>query len=107
MKKIYTAKNPLDAHLLKGVLSSYNIDAHIRGESLFAIRGEIPVTEDTLPTVWVDDAVPDETIAEIVATFDRPSPHRGHEEGWRCGSCGEYLDPQFSSCWKCGHERGA
>ncbi len=26
-------------------------------------------------------------------------------EPWRCSKCGEKLEPQFKSCWKCGTDR--
>jgi len=56
MKQIYVANNPAEAHLVKGMLESHGIHAEVRGEALWGTRGETPVTAETLPTVWVEDA---------------------------------------------------
>ena len=55
MKKVYVADNPAQAHLVKGMLESHGIRAEVQGEALWGTRGETPVAEDTLPTVWVLD----------------------------------------------------
>jgi Putative prokaryotic signal transducing protein len=55
MKQVFVARNPAEAHLVKGMLESRGIRAEVRGEALWGTRGETPLTPDTLPTVWVDD----------------------------------------------------
>jgi len=34
MKKVYIAKHPTEAHLIKGLLESYSISCEVRGEVL-------------------------------------------------------------------------
>ena len=53
MKCVYTAHNPTEAHLVKGLLEAEGIETVVRGEHLFPLRGIIPVTADTNPSVWV------------------------------------------------------
>ena len=53
MKKVYVAGNPLEAHMVRDFLESAGIEAIVRGEHLFALRGGVPMTEDTLPSVWL------------------------------------------------------
>ncbi|MDX1631982.1 MAG: DUF2007 domain-containing protein [Thermoanaerobaculia bacterium] len=53
MRHLYTAENPIDAHFVKGFLATAGIEAVVRGEHLFAIRGGVPMTEETLPSVWL------------------------------------------------------
>jgi hypothetical protein len=105
LKKIYTAKNPADAHLLKGLLEGENIEAEVRGEFLYGVRGEVPITPDTCPSVWVmDDATYDRAM-ELVSSFregESPNPIEG--KAWRC-SCGEENESQFTECWSCGKPR--
>lgn len=55
MQQVFVARNPAEAHLVKGMLESNGIRAEVRGEALWGTRGETPVAEDTLPTVWVFD----------------------------------------------------
>lgn len=47
MKQVYTASNLLEAEFLRGLLEARGIRA-VRGESLFPLRGQIPMTIDTL-----------------------------------------------------------
>jgi hypothetical protein len=105
LKKVYIGKNPADAHLLKGLLEGENIETEVRGEFLYGVRGEVPITPDTCPSVWVmDDADYDRAI-ELVSIFregEPPNPIEGKD--WRC-SCGEENESQFTECWSCGKER--
>ena len=105
MKKVYTAKNPADAHLLKGLLEGENIEAEVRGEFLYGVRGEVPITPDTCPSVWVMDDSDYANAMELVSTFcegESQNPVEG--ETWRC-NCGEENESQFTECWSCGKVR--
>ena len=42
MKKVYEAQNPTDAHLLKDILETQGIEAIVKGDLLWAARGETP-----------------------------------------------------------------
>ena len=106
MKKVYIAKHPTEAHLIKGLLESYNISCEVCGEALFGVRGEVPMTVDTLPSVWVLDEADFEKAREIVADYDRGDKGNALKKNlWKCPKCGEELEPQFTECWKCGTER--
>lgn len=106
MKKVYIAQHPAEAHLIKGLLASYGISAVVRGEALFAARGGLPLTAETLPSVWVTHEIDFLKAREIVADYDSGG-HTDDSGGpsWRCAGCGEMIEPQFSVCWKCGAEQ--
>ena len=108
MKQVFVARTPTEAHLVKGVLETRGIRAEVRGEALWGTRGEIPLTPDTLPTVWVlDDRQAPEGL-RIVEGYSSSASASGLEaQGWRCPVCGEQLESQFSECWKCGANRPA
>jgi len=55
MKRVYVAGTPVDAQFVKAFLESAGIEATVRGEHLFALRGSVPMTDDTLPSVWIED----------------------------------------------------
>lgn len=55
MLKVYSAQHPTEAHLIKGILESYNIKCEVKGESIFSIRGELPLTPETAPSIWIFD----------------------------------------------------
>jgi hypothetical protein len=74
LKKIYTAKDPADAHLLKGLLEGEMIDAEVRGEFLYGVRGEVPITQDTCPSVWIMDDSDYDRAMELVSTLGEGGP---------------------------------
>lgn len=106
MKRVYIAVNLPDAHLVKGILEGENIDAVVQGEYLFNIRGEVPVTPETSPSVWVVDESDYERALEVLSELhvgEGPLAQAGAE--WRCSQCGETNGPQFTQCWQCGKDR--
>ena len=108
MKQVFVAPTPTEAHLVKGVLETRGISSEVRGEALWGTRGAIPLTPDTLPTVWVLDDLQAPEGMRIVEEYSSPaSASRLEAQGARCPACGEQLEPQFSECWKCGASRPA
>jgi hypothetical protein len=71
MKQVFVARNPAEAHLVKGMLEANGIRAEIHGEALWGTRGETPLTADTLPTVWVLD---DLQVPEAIRLVKEYSP---------------------------------
>ena len=105
MKKVYIAKNPTDAHLLKGLLEGENIEAEVRGEFLYGVRGEVPITPDTCPSVWIVDDSDYDKAMDLISTFrEGESPTLIEGKAWRC-NCGEENESQFTECWSCGKTR--
>jgi len=106
MKRVYIARNPTDAHLLKGILEAEEIPATVRGEELFGARGEAPLTAETCPSVWVLDEEHFERARELAALYSSGEAPKGiRGPTWRCPSCGETHEPQFTECWHCGTAR--
>ncbi|MGE0825870.1 MAG: DUF2007 domain-containing protein [Candidatus Binatia bacterium] len=106
MKQVYIAQHPLDAHFVVGLLQSEGIVAVVRGESLFGVRGEVPATTETSPSVWIVDDSQFAQARSLVLTYSRGEmPAHAHGTSWRCPQCGEHLEPQFTVCWQCGRVR--
>ena len=106
MKKIYTANDPAEAHLVRGIVESHGIKCEVRGEQLFGSRGELPVTMETLPSVWIFDDNEYQRAIELIEAYD--SRNKETTEGaavWRCSKCGEESESQFTQCWNCGSSR--
>lgn len=60
MRSVYTADDPIRAHIVKNFLEANGIPAKVTGEMLFPLRGPVSFSEDALPQVWVtndDDVV--------------------------------------------------
>lgn len=106
MKQVYVATDPIDAELVRGLLAAAGIDATVQGGAVFALRGELPMTTDTLPTVWVlDDGDLDRASALLDERRRRRTATASGAGPWTCSGCGETLEAQFTHCWKCGSGR--
>ena len=110
LKKIYEADGPGDAHVLRGLLEVEGIDSVIRGDDMVPLQGGSLFHVETRPSLWVldDDA---DRYARAVAIADEYAARKlapAEMEGagaWRCPSCGETVEEQFTACWSCGAER--
>ena len=103
MTQVFVAKHPAEAHLVKGLLLAQGIEAEVRGEALYGARGEAPVTPDTCPSVWVlDDRETARALAFVRRYEQGGDPPELHGASWRCPSCGEQVESQFTACWQCG-----
>ncbi len=71
MVRVFTGSNPFEAYFVRDFLVEAGFEVRVRGEHLFAIRGGVPLTEDTLPSVWVvhdeDEAPARELVARLQA----------------------------------------
>jgi hypothetical protein len=99
MKRLYRARDTLEANLLKDRLATSHIEARVFGEFIGGAIGELPAIH--FPEVWVDneDLVPAE---RVLKEFLHPAEDAGR---WVCPGCGETVEGQFDLCWKCGTGR--
>jgi hypothetical protein len=91
----------LTNEMFKSLLEEAGIPSLIRNEFLSVAAGEVPF----LPTeLWIlnDEDYP--RAKELVDGL-RDEKIEIHEP-WLCPDCGEMIEGQFTSCWKCGKERG-
>jgi len=100
--KLYTGRDLMDAHHVRALLEGEGIPATVMGENLAIARGYLPMTQDTMPSVWIDDgdrelAIP--IIANLNAPADPTLPP------WTCPHCDESVEGQFDICWNCGTTR--
>jgi len=106
MNKVFAAQHPLEAHFIEGLLEAQGIEAEVHGEDLYCARGDVPLTPETLPSVWVlADSQVEEAMDLITAYNRREGPADTGATAWRCPHCGEQIEPQFTACWKCGADR--
>jgi|SRR5208283_1181028 hypothetical protein len=106
MKKIYIAKNPIDANLFKGILEGEKIQAIVQGEFLWSVRGEVPITPETCPSVWIINDDDYEKAVQILRDFELQGMSTDSVgDDWKCKKCGESNEKQFSECWQCGSEK--
>ncbi len=106
MQLVTTAANELEANLLQADLSEAGIVSFIQGQTLGTARGELPLTHQTLPQIWVRDE-DHERAVRIAEAFYARQQQDIDATGWNCPSCGAEVDAHFEVCWRCGMERPA
>jgi hypothetical protein len=96
MKRVFRAASLIQVAHARNVLLSAGIPCELRNQYLAGALGDLPMLE-TWPQLYVDDA--DEQIALRALARAATAPVGAP---WTCGDCGEVLEPQFTSCWRCG-----
>ena len=99
MPVVYSAANPMEAHLCKQYLEESGIEARVDGEILWQARGDLPPNESTNPTV----VVPEEqlsTALELVESFQLQKDD-DIKDSWICSACREENPGSFDYCWNC------
>jgi len=82
--------------VVKGMLSEEGICCEVT-------NSENPLPgPDFYPKLWVEESDFAAASAVLAAYRDRTP---ASVDSWRCPSCGEQLEGQFTSCWKCGTAR--
>ena len=72
----------------------------MRNDELSTALGEIPFVA-CYPELWVVD---DEVYPRARLLLDKWLAESNEKTAWQC-PCGEVLEGQFETCWKCGSER--
>ena len=98
MKLVFTATTmSADQEIVKGLLEEADIPYLIRNEYLSA--GEAPFIS---PELWIMNDEDYPRAKEIVDAWQNAEIE--NHGPWVC-RCGETVEGQFTSCWKCGRER--
>ena len=107
LKKIYAARGPGDAHVLHGLLQAAGIASLIRGDDFVPFQDDGLFHMETRPTIWVLDDEPYADALELAAEYTAGAgePIGSAADMWRCRSCGEAVEAQFTECWSCGESR--
>ena len=96
MKRVFRAASLIQVAHARNVLLAAGIQSELRNQYLAGALGDLPMME-TWPQLYVDDA--DETAALRALARAAAAPTGS---SWTCDGCGELLEPQFTSCWRCG-----
>lgn len=74
-------RDAMEANLLRQLLENEGIPATTMGESLSAARGELPLTLETLPSVWVRREDVERANAALEQAAEEARQARREEEG--------------------------
>jgi predicted RNA-binding Zn-ribbon protein involved in translation (DUF1610 family) len=110
MQQVYAARNSMEAHFLQSLLAAEGIESIIQGAPLGEVWGDVALTPQMWPSVWVNEAdVP--RARPIVDEYDRRTQSRSANADappratWKCPKCGEMIEEQFTRCWHCNTAR--
>jgi Putative prokaryotic signal transducing protein len=96
MKRVYRAASLLQVAHARNVLITAGIETEIRNQYLAGALGDLPMLE-TWPQLWVEDDMETAALRALAVSI---APAMG--DSWTCAQCGELLEPQFMTCWRCG-----
>jgi len=102
MKIIYSSMDLAAVTHLKNLLESAGIACLIKNDVPSYLTGDIAMS-GVAPELWIDDDSRLAEALEIKKDYLGPQTMQGNI--WTCPKCGEKLEPQFTSCWKCGAAR--
>src|ERR1700687_1121004 len=100
MKRVFSAANLPEAHLLADLLARHGIRVRILNANASSIAGELPI-DASLPQVWVDDPADVDRARKLIEGFFQPAAPRPNV---KCAACGEDNPGSFELCWSCGRE---
>ncbi|MCI5166578.1 MAG: DUF2007 domain-containing protein [Candidatus Electrothrix sp. GM3_4] len=102
MVKVYTAQHVTEAYYVKGLLESQEIICELTNENLSSLRGELPMTAETAPSLWILDASKFDAARTIIAEYEEANKRKSNDAArWVCKVCGEKSEEQFTECWNC------
>jgi hypothetical protein len=102
MKRVYTAANLPDAHLLRNLLEQAGIPAHIFNANAISALGDLPMAA-AYPQVWIAQVHQEHHARTIIADYSRAMPAGTTSS---CAACNEASPVGFELCWNCGAQLG-
>ena len=96
MKRVFRAASLIQVAHARNVLLTAGIESELRNQYLAGALGDLPMLE-TWPQLYVDDADEQAALRALARAAAAPTG-----TPWICEYCGEALEPQFTSCWRCG-----
>jgi hypothetical protein len=98
MKKIFSSPDSAELELLRNMLEDAGVLCEVRNGDVSRTFPAPPFYEE----LWVADEEYAKA-TELVTSWAQPTASRAGS--WTCPACGERIEAQFSSCWKCGAQR--
>ena len=99
-KKIYSAANATEAHLIQGLLELESIETSLSGEGLSIATGGLP-----MDVIQVELLVDEEKYAEaleIISNYEELLKQSAQDgESWECEECNKVNPETFEMCWSC------
>lgn len=90
--------------MLKGLLEKNGIENNIKRENITGLAGWLPISE-CLAELWIAKDEDFEKAKEILNSYLKSDNVNKSHDNWNCKQCGEEIEGQFDTCWKCGNQK--
>ena len=97
MKRIYTASNLPDAHIVRDLLGQAGIPAHIFNANAIGALGDLPMSA-AYPQVWITQLHQAQHALAVIAHYQRQETVTTNK---LCAACSETNPGEFEICWNC------
>ena len=77
MKTVYRASDSIEANIVKGMLESHHIEAHVQGEHMATAYGGLVPALDVRIKVSDED---EHRAKKVIAEYQSSNPSSGHSE---------------------------
>ena len=100
-KKIYSAANAIEAHMIQGLLEKESISTNLFGEGLSIATGGLP-TDVIQVELLVDEEKYAEAL-EVISNYEDllKQPAKDDGQSWECEECNKVNPETFEMCWSC------
>ena len=99
-KKLYSAANATEAHLIKGLLENASIEVILSGEDLSIGVGELP-TDVLQVSIMVNEFKYADAL-KIIANYEKILSEPVQDgKSWQCEECNKVNPENFEICWSC------
>lgn len=99
MKRLYTDQNSLMVGNIKNIMENNDIECIIKNFMLVGSVGELPPTVCSTELWIINDEQHEQAKQILKEVF---SEDKDKDPKWKCSSCGEMIEGQFTDCWNCG-----
>ena len=98
MKRVYTAANLAEAHLVRDLLQQAGVAVHVFNEYAMAAMGDVPMGS-AYPQVWISQLHQETHARSVIAEYEKRPLQTAVKN---CFACGESSPGEFELCWNCG-----
>ena len=101
VKKVFASNDRAAIGIVRDLLNEQGIESRVFNEATSAVLGDIPFFH-TMPEVWVlreEHVAAAKTIVQSFESGEALDNRNGPD--WVCDTCGETIEGQFTSCWRC------
>ena len=99
-KKVYSAANATEAHLIQGLLERESIETNLSGENLSTAWGGLQ-TDFNQVDILVDEEKYSEAV-EIISNYEQILKEPAQDgKSWECEGCTQINPETFEICWNC------